>query len=57
MPLPVRMGFPPLSAKWKSPQPDKWANLELMKIPNFLHLTPPVIKRQTEALKSKDIWF
>lgn len=29
----------------------KFANAELMKIPNFLHLTPPVISKQCEALK------
>nr|XP_045607845.1 28S ribosomal protein S35, mitochondrial-like [Procambarus clarkii] len=47
VPLPVRQGYP---ASLK-PTPDKWGNAELMKIPNFLHLTPPVIKRQCEALK------
>lgn len=31
--------------------PDKYGNLELMKIPNFLHLTPPHIKKQCAALK------
>jgi small subunit ribosomal protein S35 len=31
--------------------PGKYANIELMKIPNFLHLTPPVIKRQCQLLK------
>lgn len=47
VPLPIRQGYP-----WcKNPVPDKFANTELMKIPNFLHLTPPVIKRQCEALK------
>lgn len=47
VPFPVWQGYP-ASGK---PMPDKWANAELMKIPNFLHLTPPVIKRQCEALK------
>lgn len=47
VPLPVRQGFTEKGA----PTPDKYANAELMKIPNFLHLTPPVIKRQCEALK------
>jgi hypothetical protein len=28
-------------------------NLELVKIPNFLHLTPPAIKRHCEAIKSQ----
>lgn len=31
--------------------PGKFANAELLKIPNFLHLTPPVIKKQCETLK------
>ncbi|XP_051011566.1 28S ribosomal protein S35, mitochondrial [Acomys russatus] len=47
VPLPVRMGYPvkkgvPLA---------KEGNLELLKIPNFLHLTPVAIKRHCEALK------
>ncbi|XP_044753102.1 28S ribosomal protein S35, mitochondrial [Coccinella septempunctata] len=47
VPLPVRQGY----AKKGETIPSKYANTELMKIPNFLHLTPPVIKRQCEALK------
>ncbi|XP_050295803.1 28S ribosomal protein S35, mitochondrial [Anthonomus grandis grandis] len=47
VPLPVRQGY----TKKGAPAPGKYANAELMKIPNFLHLTPPVIKRQCEALK------
>lgn len=35
----------------KQAPPGKKANAELMKIPNFLHLTPPVIKTQCEAIK------
>ena len=31
--------------------PSKYANAELMKIPNFLHLTPPVIKKHCAALR------
>lgn len=31
--------------------PDKFGNAELMKIPNFLHLTPPAIDKHVEALK------
>jgi small subunit ribosomal protein S35 len=34
--------------------PGKFANAELMKIPNFLHLTPPAIERQCQALKSEN---
>lgn len=48
VPLPVRQGFTPKGV----PAPGKYANTELMKIPNFLHLTPPVVKRQCEALKA-----
>lgn len=47
VPLPVRQGF----MKNAEAAPGKFGNAELMKIPNFLHLTPPVIKRQCEALK------
>ncbi|XP_055619173.1 28S ribosomal protein S35, mitochondrial [Toxorhynchites rutilus septentrionalis] len=48
VPLPLRQGY--VSKKHQFP-PGKFANAELMKIPNFLHLTPPVIKKQCEALK------
>lgn len=48
VPLPLRQGY--VSKKYQIP-PGKFANAELMKIPNFLHLTPPVIKKQCEALK------
>jgi len=48
VPIPIRQGYP---RKPHVPVPDKIANAELMKIPNFLHLTPPIIKRQCEALK------
>nr|SVE83178.1 EOG090X09BG [Daphnia magna] len=47
VPLPLHQG-------WVEPgttPPGKFANAELMKIPNFLHLTPPAIQRQCEALK------
>uniref|UniRef100_A0A0A9Y553 28S ribosomal protein S35, mitochondrial n=1 Tax=Lygus hesperus TaxID=30085 RepID=A0A0A9Y553_LYGHE len=46
VPLPLRQGINDLGAS-----PDKWANAELMKIPNFLHLTPPAIKNHCEVLK------
>ncbi|KAK2917605.1 small ribosomal subunit protein mS35 [Channa argus] len=48
VPLPVRMGYP---VKGGVP-PEKKGNLELIKIPNFLHLTPAAIKKHCEALKS-----
>ncbi|TKS73704.1 28S ribosomal protein S35, mitochondrial [Collichthys lucidus] len=47
IPLPVRMGYP---VKGGVP-PEKKGNLELIKIPNFLHLTPAAIKKHCEALK------
>lgn len=47
VPLPIRQGF---TVKGAAP-PSKYANAELMKIPNFLHLTPPAIKQQCEAIK------
>lgn len=47
VPLPIRQGYP---LKGQGP-PGKYGNAELMKIPNFLHLTPPAIKRHCEALK------
>ncbi|XP_075998732.1 small ribosomal subunit protein mS35 [Genypterus blacodes] len=47
VPLPVRMGYP---VKRGVP-PEKKGNLELIKIPNFLHLTPVAIRKQCEALK------
>ncbi|XP_029009228.1 28S ribosomal protein S35, mitochondrial [Betta splendens] len=47
VPLPVRMGYP---LKGRVP-PEKNGNLELIKIPNFLHLTPIAIKKHCEALK------
>lgn len=47
VPLPIRQGFTEKNAA----PPSKFGNAELMKIPNFLHLTPPAISRQCEALK------
>lgn len=47
VPLPLRQGY----VKPTKAPPGKFANAELMKIPNFLHLTPPVISKQCEALK------
>ncbi|KAE9554347.1 hypothetical protein FO519_002457 [Halicephalobus sp. NKZ332] len=49
VPLPVRMGtrkYPEKRAPFK-----RFGNLELLKIPNFLHLTPEHIKRHCEAIK------
>lgn len=47
VPLPVRQGF----TEGGKAAPGKFVNAELMKIPNFLHLTPPVVRRQCEAIK------
>ncbi|CAI9573701.1 unnamed protein product [Staurois parvus] len=47
VPLPVRMGYP---VKMGAP-PDKYGNLELMKVPNFLHITPLAIRKHCAALK------
>lgn len=47
VPLPVRMGYP---VKKGVPMA-KEGNVELLKIPNFLHLTPVAIKRHCGVLK------
>ena len=47
VPLPVRQGVVQTKAQVV---PSKFANTELMKIPNFLHLTPPVIKEHCAAI-------
>ncbi|XP_072242342.1 small ribosomal subunit protein mS35 [Leuresthes tenuis] len=47
VPLPVRMGYPIN----RGVPPEKKGNLELIKIPNFLHLTPAAIRKHCEALK------
>lgn len=49
VPLPLHMSYVD-DLKMNSPLP-KFNNPELLKIPNFLHLTPPAVKRQCEALK------
>ncbi|XP_014243890.1 28S ribosomal protein S35, mitochondrial [Cimex lectularius] len=46
VPLPLRQGVNNLG-----PSPSKWGNAELMKIPNFLHLTPDAIKKHCNAIK------
>ena len=45
VPLPVRQGVTKAQVI-----PSKYANAELMKIPNFLHLTPPVISTHCSAI-------
>ena len=53
VPLPVRQGFikNPSENDGLGLPPEKYGNTELMKIPNFLHLTPPHIQKQCKALK------
>ena len=53
VPLPVRQGFVKNSAENDGLPPEKYTNCELIKIPNFLHLTPPHIKKHVAAIKSK----
>jgi len=50
MPLNIRMGRPRGKHAHGVPPNDK-GNVELLKIPNFFHLTPLAIKRHCEALK------
>lgn len=50
VPFPVRQGFVERS-EMEGISPGKYANAELMKIPNFLHLTPAHVKKHCEALK------
>lgn len=50
VPFPVRQGFIENSEN-DGIVPGKYANAELMKIPNFLHLTPLHIKKHCAALK------
>lgn len=51
VPFPVRQGFIKSSAENDGVIPSKYGNLELMKAPNFLHLTPAHIKKHCAALK------
>lgn len=50
VPFPIRQGYVRAHSK-VLPPPDGYGNAELMKIPNFLHLTPPAVKKQCEAIK------
>lgn len=51
VPFAVRQGYVRNSSENDGLPPEKYANTELMKIPNFLHLTPPQIKKHCQALK------
>lgn len=46
VPLALRQGY-----DQKRASPGKYGNTELMKIPNFLHLTPPAVKKHCSAIK------
>jgi small subunit ribosomal protein S35 len=52
IPLPVNQGFVKNLSENQGLPPGKYGNTELMKISNFLHLTPPHIKKHCEAIKS-----
>nr|CAB3264010.1 28S ribosomal protein S35, mitochondrial-like [Phallusia mammillata] len=47
VPLPIHMG---VKAK-KCVKPDKFSSLELLKVQNFLHLTPPAVEQHCKVLK------
>eukprot|EP00795_Rhopilema_esculentum_P005143 gene5143-269_t len=51
VPLPIRMGRARPNRIGDIP-PVAQGNIELLKIPNFFHLTPPAIQRHCEALKT-----
>ncbi|GFS17366.1 28S ribosomal protein S35, mitochondrial [Elysia marginata] len=51
VPFPVRQGFVENSSENEGVIPSKYANLELMKGPNFLHLTPAHVKKHCKAIK------
>jgi small subunit ribosomal protein S35 len=51
VPLPLRQGFVKNLAENEGLPPEKYANCELIKIPNFFHLTPPHIKKHCDAIK------
>jgi len=51
VPLPIRQGYVSRLSENQGMPPQKYANPELMKIPNFLHLTPAHIKRHCQAIK------
>lgn len=51
VPFPVRQGHVETVTENDGVIPPKYANAELMKIPNFLHLSPAHIKKHCAALK------
>lgn len=53
VPLPITQGYVASEKENKGLPVEKYANAELMKIPNFFHLTPNHIKKHCAALKSE----
>ncbi|XP_046326289.2 28S ribosomal protein S35, mitochondrial-like [Haliotis rufescens] len=51
VPLPLRQGFAEKETENKGVSPGKYGNVELMKPPNFLHLTPAHIKKHCQAIQ------
>ncbi|XP_070190189.1 small ribosomal subunit protein mS35-like isoform X3 [Littorina saxatilis] len=51
VPFPVRQGYVETATENDGVIPPKYANAELMKIPNFLHLSPAHVKKHCAALK------
>jgi len=51
VPLAVRQGAVRNMSENGGLAPNKYGNTELMKIPNFLHLTPPHVKKHCAAIK------
>jgi small subunit ribosomal protein S35 len=53
VPLPITQGYVASDKENKGLPVEKYANAELMKIPNFFHLTPNHIKKHCAAIKRK----
>ena len=53
VPFPVRQGFIDNTSENQGIVPSSYGNLELMKPPNFLHLTPAHIKKHCNAIFPK----
>ncbi len=57
VPLPITQGYVASDNENKGLPVEKYANAELMKIPNFFHLTPNHIKKHCATIKRKFIFF
>lgn len=53
VPLPITQGYVASDKENKGLPMEKYANTELMKIPNFFHLTPNHIKKHCAGMKSE----